>query len=463
MKKFFGFLASTQLKAMLVKAGVFLGLVFGAMFWLPLVFVTIALVCAIIIFERNFKSVYYVVFLIPFDAAFYLYLSPAYNTFPVIYAFFIVFHFVLYICKARISIFKDKVFILILVVSAYIIFSPLVFGFSIFWSSLTGTATRIIGVLFFLYLAIRNREQLVLKDFSIFVVSGILISAVFGLFIRLGDRGQDIMSWDYIHIGQRYFGLINANPNVFHMIILAAIFCLFALSIKKQINFKKVLPSLIVLGAFLALSVLGVLTKSLTFYIAYAMIVLAFVIIKIISKENTKKQKLIFLGLFLLAIIVTSAIAHQQIIETFERLMSLDTSTNLDGEHTHDPGRIGLMLRHLRGWYHSFLTFVFGNGMGNSYQDIYNLPSYSPHNMYVFLLWGGGIIGFGLVLSTLICLFITATKTSFRKNLGIIIMFVACFAIVTMTETFIITPAFPIAFISFFLFVSNADDSRSVK
>jgi len=450
MKKLYAFLTSVQPKQMLVKAICFSALVFGAMFWLPLIFITVAFVCTVIAFERNFRSVYYVVFLLPFDAAFYL--APLTTTLPVIYGFFILFHLALYICKVRKSILKDRVFIVILVVVGYAVFSPLVFGVSTFWANLTGAKAGnlffTLGALFILYLTIKNKEQLEIKNYSLFIVAGILLSAIFGFFIRLGSRGQGIMRWHYTGSGARYFGLINVNPNVFHMIILCAIFCLFALSIKKQIGLTKLLPAFVALGFF------GVLTMSRTFYIAFTLLVSAFIIIKIADTKTTKKQKAIFLGLILLATVVTLAMTYQHVINTFDRMRSiLDTYPSTDGEHLYDPGRRGLMLRYLRGWYQNVLTIIFGNGIGSAYP----LPSLSPHNMYIFLLWGGGIIGLVLVASALVSLFITAfNKKGFRENLGVAIIFLVCFGTVTMTETLIITPAFPIAFISFFLFVSTA-------
>ncbi|MCL2621468.1 MAG: hypothetical protein FWD32_00320 [Firmicutes bacterium] len=448
--RFFNFLKSTQMQDLLMKMAGMYCVMLVSLFWQPALFVLMAFIVIVIIFEKSIKSLYHIMFLLPFQAVFAI--GTNLILFIYIFEFFSIYHFILFLIKNNKNVFKDKIFILLCVILGYILIAPIFNGLDYFTHNLADArAYFLISVLFIVYLVYKNHNQLCLKHLVYFLSLGLIISsliAVFAQFTRIADFvavGDN--SWN-----KRFFGLMPVfnNLNVFHMFVLCAIFGLLACVIKKQINLCQ--PNTILL--LIALTVLGLLTASRAFYISFLLLIITIVISIFINKasgkEDNKKRQLLVVGICVLVAVLLSfthvhylfsrlgmpnidsggVIEHNARLSNIKRLGS---PSNV-GTHIYDPGRAGLMLRYLESWASSFTFAVFGHGFGINFP----YPTLSPHNMWIYLLWCGGLLGFLLIVAFGVMVITGAfKKQKSKENILVLLMAALCFGALSLVESMV--------------------------
>ena len=176
----------------------------------------------------------------------------------------------------------------------------------------------------------------------------------------------------------RFHGLVR-DPNFYMTEVIVALALLIKL---KETNRMKTLP-FILLG--LALTTLGVLTYSKTFFLVF----IAMGIIYIIWQFRNKK---IFLGILLVGMVILGA---DFLLFSEGSPFAVVISRLLDSESISDltTGRTDVYVQYLEAIGKNPWTILFGYGFTAPGME------YDPHNIYLEIVYFSGIVGLGLFIA----------------------------------------------------------------
>ena len=276
-----------------------------------------------------------------------------------------------------------------------------------------------------------------IKKISLILALGLIVSSLLSI-ISYSCGIYIIKPFTYT-LNEFRFGAYFKYVNALALYCALCQACLLSLFLTNKLNFKKwcwLLPIITIIG-------LATLSKSfiLITIITYAISIL----IGFILSNNKKTYiKILFLGfIFILFAIL---IAHTYFEKLFNRFFSAKQYGSLFNVIT--TGRVGIWKGYLKDWISSPLKILFGSGITANFLD-----GYSPHNLYIAILYRFGLAG----IIALICLLIFVlrkhkTATRFACYIPILILLINVFFEDITSSLFTCLPLF-IAFL--FIFKDN--------
>lgn len=424
-------LANTNLLSMLIK-GTIVSLFILVSFWIP-VFATVAVVvCAVfVVYENSEKSLYYILFLVPFHHLFRSGYFPLWLAeWRVLFCFIILFNIV----RQVVMVFKKQEKInwwLLSAVLAFLIYTIIPFGKIKIMSTFNKTI-----VLLAFYCFVIFRKKLNLKDATIILSVGIIVSCCMGFVVDYVPRvAYYIAQYSAVNV-YRYSALFN-NPNNLPSYIMAAICSLMILFIKKKIGWE-------FFPLFLVLSVFAYLTVSRLFIIIYGLVLLTFIVIYLI--KNPFKKSIIIISCILLSLVASFGLLYKY-TEAYMVRLKVIPITEIDGQYEElpvresqttdareenpidDPGRPGLWARAIKDWSSSPRNIIFGVGLGGE-----RLGNFTEHNTYITLLRTCGIVGFLLFVNILVAAYCEIFKKRFRRVPWLSLIAIVPFVVIAFIE-----------------------------
>lgn len=270
------------------------------------------------------------------------------------------------------------------------------------------------AVFVLIYLAYEYRAELSLKQIVLALALGIIVSSLFFLTKFTSLRMKELIPTVYPIANCKFarFSALAFHPNSFGIVCLITMSFLMAVLYKKQINLFYFLI------LFTLLFVLGYLSLSRDFIIAFAILFIIFVFLYLI-KNRKKAFKPV--GLLSLVIVCVCAccflptkiylIRFNILPNTFNETQVIYPSTDsfieigteeknekwwskvYNGEIRYDPGRVVLWKLYLKNWSGSLKSIFFGRGISANL-----IGQMAAHNSYIQSLWNHGILGWILLL-----------------------------------------------------------------
>ena len=290
-------------------------------------------------------------------------------------------------------------------------------------------------VLLYLCLALKNELNFA-KIIRAFVI-GFLISGLFGLFVFVSARLDEVINIIYYHGYDlmRYSGLFSI-PNTL------AIFACLVFVIVLYLLYENKLGE-IESHVYLTLSfLLGYVTLARSFLYA-SIIAVAIYFVAVIFKEKKNCYKKILPIVVEIAVIMLVCFSFSEV--HFKRAGMSDLvngyhnlANSEDLDKVADPGRGGLIKKYLKDYLSSVLVILFGRGMSYGW-----LGGLSAHNTFLQAFWNTGLVGV-LILCALVCVFIKKFTNLGFVNLvkktftdwGLFILLVPIFAIMFIENLF---------------------------
>jgi len=261
---------------------IFLVLLIFCSFLVPIfAYITLGVALLFTITETKSKAIYYLVFLLPFYNVFRFDTDQLYFSVWILLCFVLIqaIRLLIDFCTKRkkINWIVTSVFI---VACVYLILPIGPFKLA--------NLLPIISLLAVLYLLFYYFDEISFKNLTLYLFYGILIAAIFSLFIdiipRLGEmvvRFNSYSSTDY-----RFQGL-SRDPNYYAMEVLLCLTCFTCLYLHKKIN-------LFFYPIYIFLMCLGVLTGSKSFlivFIAFVVLFTAILIYKVVKNKALRNKK----------------------------------------------------------------------------------------------------------------------------------------------------------------------------
>lgn len=420
------------------------------------VFAYIALCFALLftITETKIKAIYYLVFLLPFYNVF------RYTTKQMYFSVWILIAFVVVTAiKLVCDLFAKKkklnwiVTILYLVVGIYLCLPIGPFSVS--------KLLPIVSVLCVTYLLFYYFDEINFKTLTLFLFYGIIIGALFSLFINVFPRLSGFVvrfnSYNLTHF--RFQGL-SRDPNYYALEILLCMTCFTCLYFHKKINW-------LYYPIFIILSCLGVLTGSKSFLIVYALfssILVVILLIKLFIKKKLGKYKerILTMVVLIISIILPFGICYKSTSFLIDRIVNPSFSSVIDfggqNNNEHNSGSVGslddvgdntsgdtsmsenesklnglttgrsqIWKYYLKDYTSSPKKILFGVGVGSGYRGGDN--EVAIHNTVIQCLYFLGLIGCLLILA-LVLVYIWQLKGF--KSIKTINLIVPCFIVLIM-------------------------------
>jgi len=449
LKTAFNHIRSTALLNMAIKCGVVVLFFIISLWWLPAAYISGVLLALFILAEFDVRSIYYILFFHAFENV------------------MLVFYFTAFGLFAVISLTKSfrKTPLLFVITSAVFVLYCLAFTIPRFGYMLPMFFAGILLVL----VCLTSNKEINFKAALYWFIAGILGASIIGLLINFIPGailftylpfGREL--WEHRSFGLQRFAALSNNTNHLHAMTSAALAGLLVLDLQKKIRLREFIPLFAIMFA------ISFATIARTFMITFAVMMTAYLVLKIIRHKRQSLKTFAFLGLAL--IVVCGAMYHytlanmmrlniipeRQIIqnnrplrqETFE----IEYRPDID-----DPGRGGIWRRNLRDWSSSAYTVFFGRGI-----DSPNIGNVTQHNTLVFILVKTGLVGLILFIAFFFSLFYTMYKVKkfkFDTSLLIIFLTLACLA---MTESIYPRVMFFI-FIAFFILSTEQKEEIEIE
>lgn len=246
------------------------------------------------------------------------------------------------------------------------------------------------------------------------------------LYLSSAKRGM-VMYYD------RFIAL-TGDPNALQLLCTTLIAVLVCLYHNKKVQLYLFYPLIAVLA------MVGLVTKSKSFLICFALIILVHLIFTIISIEKVeKKQSKIFeLGIMLLIIGVAMFAFKDQINNILYRFKQTGYSGFFNSITT---GRVNIWLTYLKHWASSAWFVIFGVGI--TAEPL--LPVAHCHNDFVYLLYSYGIVGVGVIVA-LVVFYLKAVNDKKSRFKIINLLPIATICLLAMIECLITSLLFKFLF-----------------
>lgn len=258
---------------------------------------------------------------------------------------------------------------------------------------------NLINLLFLFYLLKNNLN----KNIILLYCYGLIVSSILSLICYVGGLHYSPFG------GLNRFSAFMPLCNTLGACCVICVALLYVMYINKKISFKQTFALIVIL------SLIGVVTFSKTFVIAFAVVLIA-ILVNQFKISNNKSQFVKITLLLLLAlsplILYYGIIMGQRFFINHQYPNIIDTLTT---------GRLEKWLIYLKPWSKHLYSILFGLGLGFDF----NTP-YSSHSFYVGYLAKLGIVGLTLLLGFMyIILFKNKTKIKL-KYFPIIIVLLIC-------------------------------------
>lgn len=311
----------------------FLSFLIFCSFFCP-VFAYIALVAGIIfvIIERRINAIYYIVFLLPF-----------YNVFRYTneQMFFSIWLLIAFVAVVAVKFFYDlcikKKKINWIITIAYAVFC----GYLMLTKGVFSVSNLlpIMVMLAITYLLFYYFDEINFKSLTLFLFYGIVISAIFSLFINISPRiGEFVFRFSSYEGGFRFQGL-SRDPNYYALEVLLCLACFTSLYLHKKINnFYYVV--------FVILASFGISTCSKSYLISYVIFSVALLGILLFhyirNKKKETKKCLASIAIVLLCIILPFGICYKSSGFLINRIIHPDYYAVIDWGEENSAGNSGV-------------------------------------------------------------------------------------------------------------------------
>ena len=365
--------------------------------------ITCLLACASLVLLKGAKKIYILIYLLPFYHVLRL-TSDGFVLSSIILGATIVFmgiEYIVDIIKKR----KDPQWVVTILFLAIVIYSILPFG-----PLNLGAVSRFVCTITILYLVYVNKEDLDFKAIVLMLSLGLLVACLLEPFRDVSSRLELFLPNFYGGLKRNRFAGLTSDPNYFSVEVILVLACLVQLFFGKKLK-------LIFYPLFLFFSLIGLLTFSKSFFIAYVVlfiIMIVYMIVKIIKGKNNHRKNL---AIFLLCGLLLLSIASPLIDIIMDRFtngsyVSFDETFGSDILNTFTTGRSEIWIMYFKDIFSSPVTALFGHGLGGEL-PITNHGETSAHNFYIECLYCFGIVGTLLIVSLCVYLFI---RTSTKQN-----------------------------------------------
>lgn len=350
--------------------------------WFNIVALLVA--CGIILYLKNGRCFYILLFLLPLMSIFKLNVGSFYLTTivaGVVVATLGIKLLIDFIKKEKKVNWLFTVFFIVLF--CYFLISSRFKNISILGSLELGL---VLLFLFYYY-----KEDLDIKEVALLMLVGVLFSVFIGLFRPINERLQELIV-QYTAGGLYRFSASCENVNVFigELVVLFSVFAF--LYINKSINYLFYL-----MFVFTSIMCLMSLSKSaLLTYFAVVVITLVVMIVLAVKKKE-KKRAIIFSVLIVVSYLALFFVFHKRIDVYLSRVTgSFDAKDKLSSLTT---GRSEIWGQYLRAIFGSVKSILFGFGVGAENIGEYNGgQGFSCHNTYIQCLYYVGIVGVFLII-----------------------------------------------------------------
>lgn len=451
-------------------------------------FAYIALCVAIIftITETKMKSVYYLIFLLPFYNVF------RYSTDQMYFSAWIAMVLVLVTLIRLINDLCKKKKRINWIISV----SYLIFIIYLFLQKGTFNLSRLLPIMLVLavtYVLFYYWDEINFKNLTLFLFYGILVSVVFSLFIdicpRLSMFVQRFGGDESVNF--RYQGL-SRDPNYYALEILLCLSSFTCLYFNKKINW-------FYYPVFVILSSLGIITASKSFLITFVVFVILLFICLFVSliksKKKTRRSIVITVILMIISVLLPFGICYKNINFLIERIINpnyfgvIDFSENnksdinnsnewienIDGNlsdytmskneeviNSFTTGRSQIWKEYLKDYLSSPRKILFGVGMGSSYLG----PNggVAIHNTIIQCLYFWGLFGCLLFIAVILIYIWQLNKF---KDIKLINLLIPVFAVLVMMcsldNLFSYRSYILIIFFMYSLFETNMDEESLIN
>ena len=398
---------SNECKKIFLQACIIALFMFLSIWWKGFSICVLLISVACIILNRSVKSLYILIFLLPFMSIFKFNTNGSYLLTYVVIAFIATLGLQLFVdlIKQR----KKLNILLTILFAVFVMFLLL----QINLSNLSIFLSLVLGMTL-LYVLYYFKEELNFKEIVFVFGFGILLSIIIGWFLLASSRLKEMITI-YYEIGEIRFSGCAENVNVFAgelMIMLAAFTCLY---FKREINYF-----------YAPIYTLSFLT--LIFTVSKSSLIIFFVItlFLIINSAITKKKKcywdvILAVGTVLIVFILT----QDRFIICFKRLFNIP----IDGSTSQfmsdlTTGRTEIWLQYLRKICSSVKTFLIGLGISARPIGYFNgYSGASTHNTIIQCLYHTGVIG--LILFACFLLTYIGWKKVFKLKVWNVLMIVS--------------------------------------
>jgi len=402
---------SNDMKKLFLQSLVLALFLFLSIWWKGFSICVLVVAIAFILINRNVKSVYLILFLLPFMSIFKFNTNGSYLLTYVVIAFI-----ALLGIKLLIDLFKKRKKINILLTAIFVVFI-LFLLLQIKLSNLSIFLSLVLGMAL-LYVLYYYKDELDFKEIVFMFGLGILFSVLIGLFLLLSPRLKQMITI-YYELGKIRFSGCAENVNVFAGELMIMIACFTCLYLKREINY---FYPIVYTFSFLLL----IFTASKSALIIFITITLFL----LCNSAVTKKKKCYWdIILVVVAVSLTFIIAQDRFIICFKRLFNIkieESVTNIASQIT--TGRLDIWLQYLDVICSSVKNFLFGLGISAGTIGEFNgYTGASTHNTFIQCFYHTGLIG-SVLFVCLLCSYIGWKKVFKLKAWNVlIIMAVAMF------------------------------------
>ena len=272
----------------------------------------------------------------------------------------------------------------------------------------------------FTYLMIKLPEEFRLKYNLCILAVALLIASLFSLFAPVSALLQDILEVHYAAENIVRFSALFYNPNNLGLVceigmIILAYYFVANKSTKRDIF------------TFALFTVLGILTFSKAFAIICGILM---IILLCCAIKNKRKRVWITLGVAAVAIMLIFIIRPDFLMVYLNRATVPSGSADIVGSIT--TGRSNLWSSYTKYLIDNPLYLFFGRGFGAPRIEVF-----SPHNLYLSIIYQLGIIGTALMVATMVFVILDAKKHNENKIGKSILMPLILIGMLSLVEDFI--------------------------
>ena len=399
--------------------------------WAPFAYVALGVGLIFVLLERDIKSFYYLVLLLPF-----------YNIFRYdpTQLFFSIWLLLAFVGKTAVRLVIDLIkkrkkinwviTIATAVVGVYLLLPIGPFNFN--------NLLPIGVVLVASYLIFYYKDELNFKNLTLFLFYGVLFAFIVSLFIDVSPRLQLFVQrfTNYSVTTFRYQSL-SRDPNYFALEILLLIACFMKLFLTNKIGY-------LFYPVVFFLACLGITSDSKSYLIVYLVCILCFVLLYILRFKKSKKLFLSLAGI-ILALLLPFLACYKHTVFLYDRITnqgyygniesdyqiegSKDNSGNTTGGSVEGgdntsgntseiedklkditTGRSQIWKIYIKEYTKDFKTMVFGVGVGSSYLGN---PEIAIHNTILQCFYFLG--AFGILLLLILALLYLKESKNFKK------------------------------------------------
>lgn len=401
---------NSEFLSIIIKCSILGLLLFVSIFVKEFVYIALGIALFYIILNSNMRSIYYIFFLLPLMNIFIVEKNE-------IHLITIVIVFLDLICFIRLineTIKKNKKINYLFLIMSLLTILYFIFPFNI--AKIKISLSFLSGYIL-IFFVINFSEEINYKEVTYIYFLGMLFSIFIGLFIGVSPRLKNLCPI-FKACDLNRFGACYANVNVFAGEILISVSLFMILYLKNEIGYL----FFIVYSFLLAMCLLTISKFSL---IVFGIIAGIFLILILINKEKSIKEKIIGLTIFILSSLLVILILNKYFVVINKRISEIKTIDSdikpiesiENGNSTETKlskfttGRWDIWKSYLSVSISNLKNLIFGLGVDAPYVN-----NEAPHNTIILFIYYFGIIGTLLYC----CSYIILLKKERIKNFNFI-------------------------------------------